>query len=84
MARADFNRKSLMTKPLKRRTLTFIVRIWVEYLDREKPELIGEIEAVSSKQRHYFRGINSLADVLSDHLQQARPGRAADDPFQEN
>lgn len=73
-----------MTQPLKRRTITYILRIWVEYLDREPPELIGEIEVVASKQRSYFRGMQGLADKLSAHLQQARRDTEADDRCRES
>lgn len=40
-----------------RRTATFIVRIWTEYLDRPTPAWRGEIEDVQTKEVIRFRGL---------------------------
>jgi hypothetical protein len=35
-----------MTEPHQRRKLTFVIRVWVEYLEQSPPVWRGEIEQV--------------------------------------
>jgi hypothetical protein len=59
---------------LVRHTETFIVRLWVEYLEQTPSTWRGEIEHVSGKQVVHFRNTNEMVDFMKSH--------AADKPIQ--
>jgi hypothetical protein len=50
----------------KRRTATFIIRLWVEYLDQEPPIYRGEIESVTSSQKIAFGDLSALIAFLQE------------------
>ena len=50
-----------VNESLSRRTVTFVIRIWAEYLEQTPPVWRGEIECVGSDEKAYVR---ELADVL--------------------
>jgi hypothetical protein len=49
---------------LVRRTETFIVRIWTEYLEQTPSTWRGEIEHVSNRQVIHFRNIDEMIDFI--------------------
>lgn len=51
---------------LVRRTETFIVRLWGEYLEQTPAIWRGEIEHVSSRQVIHFRDINEMINFIKD------------------
>jgi len=60
-----------MTKPLKRKTMTFVVRIWAEYLQRDPPVYRGELEHVESRQKSYFQSADELKDLVASYCRHA-------------
>lgn len=50
-----------MRNPLQRCTITFVVRIWAEYLDQRPPSWRGIIELFDRNEEIPF---NSLEDLL--------------------
>jgi len=57
-----------VNESLSRRTVTFVIRIWAEYLEQTPPVWRGEIECVGSDVKAYVR---ELADVLSFIMERA-------------
>lgn len=53
-----------MSPFLSRQTETFIIRLWVEYLEQVPPTWRGEIERVGSKEVMHFGNL----DEVSDHI----------------
>jgi hypothetical protein len=54
-----------MSDPLPRRTATFIVRLWAEYLDQTPPAWRGEIEHVSSGETMCFGDVNQMWEFIA-------------------
>jgi hypothetical protein len=60
---------------LPRRTVTFVVRIWAEYLEQSPPVWRGEIERVDSGEKAYVRQVNDVARFIATHaLETSVPG----------
>lgn len=57
-----------MNSPLERKTNLFLVRVWAEYLQRDVPSLVGEIENVLSKEKCYFLNIQDLEFFLQSYV----------------
>ncbi len=65
-----------MREPLPRRTVTFVVRFWAEYLEQFPPiwrgevervgdsNWYGEVEPVQSRRCDTFRNLDELLDIL--------------------
>jgi hypothetical protein len=53
-----------MSDHLARRTETFIVRIWTEYLEQTPPTWRGEIEHVSSKEVMRFSDVDQMLEFI--------------------
>ncbi|MAT44174.1 MAG: hypothetical protein CL609_17720 [Anaerolineaceae bacterium] len=53
-----------MTKPLKIHSISFVLRVWAEFLTREPPQLRGEIENVENKQRIYFSKLEDIQQFI--------------------
>ncbi len=53
-----------MTKPLKIHSISFVLRVWAEFLTREPPQLRGEMENVETKQRIYFSKIEDIQQFI--------------------
>ena len=53
-----------MSSYLSRRTLSFIVRLWVEYLDQTPPVWRGEIEFIGSRKVAHFGDLDELSDRI--------------------
>ena len=49
-----------MGEPLRRRTETFIVRVWVEYLEQTPPIWRGEIEHVGEEGVIRFGSLDEM------------------------
>lgn len=49
---------------LPRRTVTFIVRVWAEYLEQTPPVWRGEIEQVDSKEVRRFGSLRAMNDWI--------------------
>ncbi len=49
---------------LVRRTETFIVRIWAEYLEQTPPAWRGEIEHVGEEDVIRFGSLNEMSDFI--------------------
>jgi len=48
----------------QRKTLVFILRIWAEYLVNDAEDLRGEIEDVTTHEKHYFANFADLENLL--------------------
>ncbi len=53
-----------MTKPLKIHSISFVLRVWAEFLTREPPQLRGEMENVENKQRIYFSKMEDIQNFI--------------------
>lgn len=54
----------MMNSYLQRRTATYIVRVWLEYLEADPPRWRGEIECPGSEQRYTFTDVEQMVDFL--------------------
>jgi len=50
--------------PPTRRTETFIVRLWAEYLEQAPPAWRGEIEHVGSKEVMHFGNVDEMLEFI--------------------
>lgn len=53
-----------MSSPLARRTATFIVRVWAEYLEQIPPSWRGEVEVAATREVLHFQSLAELANCL--------------------
>lgn len=53
-----------MNTPVKRRTVVFIVRVWVEYLSAQPPGWRGELVGVENGQKTPFTHLDEIADII--------------------
>ena len=44
-----------MNDLLRRRTVSFVVRVWAEYQVRTPASCYGEVECLNSGEKHHFR-----------------------------
>jgi hypothetical protein len=58
-------------RPLHRRTETFVVRVWAEYLEQTPPAWRGEIERVGSGEVIRFSGANQILALIEDSISKA-------------
>ena len=49
-----------MKSPLTRRTITYIVRVWLEYLHATPPVWRGEVASVDGEDVHHFKNLEDL------------------------
>lgn len=69
-----------MGDSLPRRTVTFIVRLWAEYVDQTPPAWRGEIEHVSSGETLCFGDANQMWEFiagLTEHPRRVKGGAYA-------
>ncbi len=79
--------EAIINKHLDRRTVTFVVRLWSEYLEQASPVWRGEIECVAnsnwpgqdqalkSGRRWAFGNLDELLSFLQQHTsQETTPG----------
>lgn len=64
-----------MSEPLRRRTVTFIVRMWTEYLEQTPPAWRGEIEHVGSGEKAHFREASDVVRFIAAHVSEAAARR---------
>ena len=57
----------IMNYPPKRSTLTYIVRIWAEYLDGPQPRWCGEIEVAGGGKKTHFANLEEMTDYIRRH-----------------
>ena len=55
-----------MSATPKRRTVTYIVRIWAEYLTEQPPRWYGVIEIVSSGHKKHFSELDEISDFIHE------------------
>ena len=53
----------------KRQTMTFIVRVWTEYLDEQPPRWRGMVESVDGSERIHFTELAQIADLIRQKTQ---------------
>jgi hypothetical protein len=53
-----------MSRPLARRTATFIVRLWAEYLDQQPPAWRGEVQVAATREVLHFQSREALIKCL--------------------
>jgi len=58
-----------MTISTKRNTVTFIVRIWAEYLNESPPRWRGVIEPVDGSEKSHFTDLNQIAELIQQNTQ---------------
>lgn len=61
-----------MTKPLQLHSISFVLRVWGEFLTREPPQLRGEMENVESKQRIYFSKMEDIQQFIEKSVQETQ------------
>ena len=49
-----------MKSPLTRRTVTYIVRVWTEYLHATPPVWRGEVVLADGEEVYYFRDLEEM------------------------
>jgi hypothetical protein len=54
-----------VSERLPRRTATFIVRIWAEYLGQSPPAWRGEIEHVESREKAYLHEASDIVEFIT-------------------
>lgn len=61
-----------MSNPLQRRTISFVVRVWAEYLDQQPPSWRGSIEMCDQGEEIAFSSLEELLALIQqntkDHL----------------
>ena len=57
----------------KRQTMTFIVRVWAEYLDEQTPLWRGNIEPVDGGGKIHFTELTEIADLIQQKTQETYP-----------
>ena len=50
----------------KRQTVTFIVRVWAEYLAEQPPRWYGMVEMVGNPQKSHFSRLNEIVDFIQE------------------
>ncbi len=50
----------------QRQTVTFIVRIWAEYLENQSPSWRGVIEFVTGGEKIHFADLNQMAEFIRE------------------
>ena len=57
-----------MSRPLARRTATFIVRLWAGYLEQTPPAWRGEVQVAATREMLHFQSLEELADCLQRYV----------------
>jgi hypothetical protein len=53
-----------MKSMLQRHTITFIVRVWAEYLEQTPPSWRGEVERLDSGEQIHFRQLSQVLNFI--------------------
>ncbi len=68
-----------MDQTLKRHTITFIVRIWAEYLEQSPPQCRGEIERLDKPEKAHFFRWQQIPAVIRHSLTSKNPPKPVSD-----
>jgi hypothetical protein len=60
-----------MSESLRRRTETFIVRVWAEYLEQTPPVWRGEVEHAGSGEKIHFQETTDVVEFIASHASEA-------------
>ena len=60
-----------MTFSHKRKTITFIVRVWTEYLNELPLQWRGVVESVESREKFHFTDLTKLTEIIQQDAQQS-------------
>jgi hypothetical protein len=55
-----------MSNPLQRRTISFVVRVWAEYLDQRPPSWRGSIEMCDQEGEIPFTNLEYLLRLIQE------------------
>jgi hypothetical protein len=55
---------NLVTFNPKRKTITYIVRIWAEYLNESPPGWRGVLEAIDDGEKSHFTDLNQITKII--------------------
>jgi len=53
-----------MNSTPKRKTKSYIVRVWAEYLDEQPPCWYGEIESIESGEKSHFKELTQVIEII--------------------
>jgi len=53
-----------MNSTPKRKTKSYIVRVWAEYLDEQPPRWCGEIESIESGEKSHFKELTQVIEII--------------------
>ena len=56
-----------MHQSFRRQTVTFVVRVWAEYLEREPSIWRGEIVAPNGEHHAYFHSLDDITTFIETH-----------------
>ena len=56
-----------MTFSTKRQTVTYVVRIWAEYLDESPPRWCGAIESVGGGGNFFFAHLDEIVAIIQEN-----------------
>ncbi len=60
---------------LPRRTVTFIARVWAEYLEQTPPTWRGEIKHIKSEEVMYFGDMDKMLEFIEVLTGKPKEGR---------
>lgn len=60
-----------MKTTFHRRTITFVVRLWVEYLDQSTPSWRGEVERLDSGEITHFQQLPQILALIQKSISPA-------------
>ena len=50
----------------RRQTVTFIVRVWAEYIENQPPSWRGEVESVAGGEKTHFADLAQMAAFIQE------------------
>ncbi len=53
-----------MSNPLQRRTISFVVRVWAEYLYQQPPSWRGSIEMCDQEEKIAFSSLEEMSRII--------------------
>ena len=58
-----------MSSAPKRKTKSYIVRIWAEYLEEQPPRWCGVIQAIESGEKLHFTDLTQVLEIIQQKTQ---------------
>jgi len=55
-----------MSTPIHRCTISFVVRIWAEYLDQQPPSWRGVLESCDQGENFHFASLKELTALIQE------------------